>query len=179
MAHPLGGICLLVKGHTDPRMMAHAVASLGPGLVIAPKSFDEAVNAALGPLQDLGYLFGTFAALALALAMLGVHGVLNFLTRQRAREIGLRMALGARIQDVVRSVVSEGMGMVALGLALGLGGAVMLTRGLEHWLYGISPLDPLVWLVVSGLLLLASLMACLEPALRAASVDPALVLRGE
>lgn len=179
MEHPLGGLCLLVKGHPDPRMMVHAVASMGPGLVIEPESFDGAVNATLGPLQEMGYLFGAFAALALALAMLGVHGVLSFLMRQRAREIGLRMALGARIQDVVRSVVSKGMGMVALGLALGSGGAVMLTRGLEHWLYGISLLDPFVWLVVSGLLLLASLMACLEPALRAASVDPALVLRGE
>jgi ABC-type antimicrobial peptide transport system permease subunit len=124
-------------------------------------------------------LTGAFAALALTLAALGVFGVLAFSVSQRLREFGIRMALGARPADVHRLVMKDGMRIVGAGIAVGLAGAVVLTRSLESLLYGVRPLDPVAFLAAPALLGVTALVACVVPAWRAAHVAPASALRQE
>jgi putative ABC transport system permease protein len=124
-------------------------------------------------------LVAVFAALALALAAIGVFGVLAFSVRQRAREFGVRMALGARTADVVALVVGDAAKMTAAGVALGLAAAAALTRFLSALLFGVEPLDATTFVVTALVLTVSALVACAAPALRAARVDPAVALRQE
>ncbi|HEV2419216.1 MAG TPA: ABC transporter permease [Terriglobia bacterium] len=124
-------------------------------------------------------LFGTFAALALLLAVVGIYGVLSQLVTQRTHEIGIRVALGAQKHDVLRLVVGRGMIVAAIGVAIGIAGAFGLTRFLSNMLYDVKPIDPLTFTVVSLILLGVALLACYIPARRAAKVDPMVALRHE
>jgi putative ABC transport system permease protein len=124
-------------------------------------------------------LVAAFAALALALAAVGLFGVLAFAVHQRTREFGVRMALGARSGDVLRLVLTAGLRMTAIGVAIGLVAAVALTRFLAALLFGVTPLDPVTFLTVPAVLGVIALLACAAPALRAAHVDPAVALRQE
>jgi ABC-type antimicrobial peptide transport system permease subunit len=124
-------------------------------------------------------LLGLFAAVALLLAAIGVHGVLSYGVSQRRREIGIRMALGARASDLVGLVVREGLGLAGVGLALGLAGAFGLTRFLSSQLFGVAPTDPATFAAVATLLAVVALAATIAPAHRAASVDPIVTLRSE
>ena len=125
------------------------------------------------------WLLASFAGLALVLAVVGIYGVISYSVSQRTKELGLRMALGADGSDTVRLVVLRSMRMVGLGLALGLVSAMFLTRWLAGVLYGVSALDPLVFLGVSAALGAAALIASLVPARRATRVDPMVALRIE
>ncbi len=125
------------------------------------------------------WLVGLFAIMGLLLAMAGLYGVTNYLTTLRTREFGIRMALGADSVNVIWLVMRRGISVVALGLAVGIGGSVMLTRVLESALYGIKATDPGTFAGVSVLLALVALCACWIPAGRAARVDPAVTLRAE
>jgi putative ABC transport system permease protein len=122
-------------------------------------------------------LYGSFAAVALLLASLGIYGVIAFLVQQRTPEIGLRMALGADRLSVVRLVVSEGMALACIGLVLGLVGAWLVGRAMQSTLYGVTALDYGVFAAVGAVLLGSAMLACYLPAQRAASVDPMLALR--
>ncbi len=122
---------------------------------------------------------GLFALVALALAAIGIHGVLSYGVARRTREIGLRMALGADAAGVVRLVVVEGLALALAGLALGLAGAVALTRVLSGLLFGVSPTDPLTYAAIALFLLLVAAGACCIPAWRAARIDPVAALRSE
>ena len=124
-------------------------------------------------------LLGLFAGVALLLAAVGIHGVLSCGVSQRSREIGIRMALGARATDVVTAIVREGLGLAAIGLALGLAGAFALTRFLSTQLFGIAPTDPATFAAVAALLAVVALAATLAPARRATLVDPIVALRSE
>ena len=124
-------------------------------------------------------LLGVFAAFALLLAAVGLYGVLAQLVAQRTQEIGVRMALGARAADVLGAMLKEGMLLVGSGLALGLGAAWIVTRFLAALLCGVNTMDPLILAGVSGVLIVASLLATYLPARRAASVDPMVALRYE
>jgi putative ABC transport system permease protein len=124
-------------------------------------------------------LVGLFAGLALALAAIGVFGVLAFSVRQRAREFGVRMALGARATDVVALVVGDAAKMTAAGVAIGLVASAGLTRFLSSLLFGVEPLDLPTFLATAGVLTAAALVACAAPAIRAARVEPAVALRQE
>ena len=123
------------------------------------------------------FLFTLFALLALTLAAVGLYGVLSYAVAQRTHEIGLRMALGAQVRDVLKLVVVRGMKLTLLGLAIGLAGAIVLTRVLKTLLFNISTTDPLTFASVAGLLLGVTLLACYLPARRAIEVDPLVALR--
>lgn len=122
-------------------------------------------------------LISGFGLLALALASLGLYGILSFSVSQRTREIGLRMALGAQRQEVLRLILGQGLKLVALGLVLGQAGAFGVTRLLKALLFGVSATDPLTFVVVPLVLLAIALLACWLPARRAAKVDPMIALR--
>jgi putative ABC transport system permease protein len=125
------------------------------------------------------YLLSTFAALALILGAMGIYGVTSYWVAQRTHEIGVRMALGAQSKDVLRMVLRQSVGMTAVGLALGIGGALALTRYLTGMIYGLSAYDPAAFASVSALLAIVAVAASFIPARRATKVDPMIALRYE
>ncbi|MFN0121240.1 MAG: ABC transporter permease [Blastocatellia bacterium] len=131
-----------------------------------------------GPRVAAG-MASTFGALALILATMGLYSVMTYAVSQRTSEIGLRMALGASLRDVSRLIISQGMRMVLIGIALGLAGALALTRALSGLLLGIGATDPLTFIGVTIALVAIALLACWIPARRAARVDPLVALRQE
>jgi ABC-type antimicrobial peptide transport system permease subunit len=122
-------------------------------------------------------LLGIFAALALVITSAGLAGVVAFSVSQRTQEIGVRMALGADRTEVLAMVLRQGMGLVLVGLALGLVGAVALTRLMSGLLYGVRATDPATYAFMGIVLVLVAAAACLAPARRAATVDPMVALR--
>lgn len=115
----------------------------------------------------------------MVLAATGLYGLLAFYVRERTHEMGIRMALGARSSHVVRTVVQRGMGMVAVGLAVGAVGGIASAQFMRSLLFDIAPTDPMTFLASSACLVAVALVACLIPALRATRVDPQEVLRVE
>jgi ABC-type antimicrobial peptide transport system permease subunit len=124
-------------------------------------------------------LLVAFAGLALALAAAGIYGVLSYSVRRRLREIGIRLALGAKISDVLRLVVLEAMGPTVIGVLMGIGGALALGRVIRTMIFGVRPTDVPTYIAVAALLMIVSLAACLAPAIRAIRVEPLSVLREE
>jgi putative ABC transport system permease protein len=124
-------------------------------------------------------LFGLFAALALVIAVAGIGSMLALWVRQRMREIGIRIALGASPRDILATVVRQGMVLAGIGLVCGLFGALALTRLLKNLLFEVTPTDAPTYAAVSVLLMAAALAACWVPARRAAGIDPQVALRCE
>jgi putative ABC transport system permease protein len=125
------------------------------------------------------YLIGSFASLALVLATIGLYGLISYSVLQRTREIGIRMALGAQRQDILKLVIRQGVVAAVTGVAIGLVGGVVLTRVMASFLYGVSSSDWLIFVCVSLLLLMVALAASYIPAHRATAVDPIVALRNE
>lgn len=143
------------------------------------QTMDEVIAKSAAPQRFRMLLLGLFAVLALALAGVGIYGVMSYSVSQRTHEIGVRMALGAQRQDVLRLVVWRGMALAIAGILIGLGGAFALTRFLASMLYGIGAVDPLTFTALSLLLAAVALFACYIPARRATKVDPVIALRCE
>jgi putative ABC transport system permease protein len=143
------------------------------------KTMDEIISGVVSAQRLAFILLGIFAFLALALAAVGIYGVTSYSVSQRTHEIGIRMALGAREADVLRLVAGHGLTLGVVGVALGVAGALVLTRFLASMLYGIRPTDPLTYLGVCLLLIAVSTVASYIPARRAAKVDPMEALRYE
>ena len=143
------------------------------------KTLAEHINGSLFPARVAALLLGSFGLLALLLAAIGLFGVMSYAVSQRTHEIGIRLALGASSRQIVRLIVSHGLKLTALGIALGLALALAVTRLLSVVLFGISATDALVLAGVATLLLLVALLACWLPAWRATKVDPLIALRHE
>jgi predicted permease len=179
-----GAYALLARTAGDPAALAPGargvVAELDPALALfGVEAMDATVSRSLADRRFTLLLTGLFAALALALAAIGAHGVLSYTVAQRTREIGIRMALGARPGEIVRQVVRHALALTGIGLIVGLAGAGAMARLIGSLLFGVTPGDPLTFAVVPLVILGAALMASYLPARRAMRVDPLIALRSE
>ncbi len=181
---PLRSMNLVVRAASDPESLAAplrgAVAEIDPRMAISDlRPLEEVISGTVATPRVTSVLFAVFALSALALAAIGLYGVLSYSVGSRIREIGIRMALGAKRGDVLRQTVSEGVLLLGLGTAIGLGVAFVLSRLLASILFGVSPTDPWLFLTAFALLAMVTVLACYLPARRAARVDPIVVLRYE
>jgi len=160
--------------------IVNAVRQIDKDLPIAEvATFDDILARESSTRRFNAMLFSIFAALALVLAVTGVYGVLAYSVSQRTHEVGIRMALGAGHSDVLRLFMGQGMKLVLLGLAIGLTGALVLTRLMSSLLFGVSTTDAATFVTVAVGLMLVGVFACYLPARRATRVDPLIALRYE
>jgi putative ABC transport system permease protein len=143
------------------------------------QTLEQRVEKTIWQQRLAGIVLLIFAGLALALAAVGIYGVMSFAVSQRTREIGVRMALGAQNGDVLRMVLGEGLKLALIGAGVGLLCALLLARAVSHLFYGVSASDPLTFLGVAVALMIVALLACWFPARRAMRVDPMIALRSE
>jgi putative ABC transport system permease protein len=186
MQDPDRVINLLIRTASDPNMLAGTVKAeiqrLDADLpVFGMRTMNELIDNSQSTFlrRYPAVLIGTFAAVALLLALIGIYGVISYSVNQRTHEIGVRLALGAQKYDIFKLIVGQGMLLALIGVGCGLVAAFALTRFLASLLYGVSATDPFTYLVVSILLLMVALLACYLPARRAMKVDPMIALRYE
>ncbi len=175
---------MVLRAGVNPLSLSRAVrdafAAVDPVVPTgAERSMQQVLSHSLALRSFLMTLLSFFAALALLLACVGIYGVISYAVSQRTREVGVRMALGARRADVLRLVLTEAMKLIVIGIVLGVGAALALTKAMASLLYGVSTSDPLIFLSVTLLLVIVSLAACYVPARRAMRVDPMVALRYE
>jgi predicted permease len=175
---------VVVRGTSDTAAVAREIRThlraLDPNLPVDEvRTLESAASRSAAEPRFRTYVLAGFAAISLLLAATGLYGLLSYSVTQREREIGVRMALGAKAGDVLRLVVGEGMKLVALGAVVGIAAALAAGRIVGALLFGISATDPVTYVVVVGVLALVACAACSLPALRAARVNPMSALRSE
>jgi ABC-type antimicrobial peptide transport system permease subunit len=162
------------------RMTREAVTSVDSSLpVFDARPMTDRVRETWGAQRLLSFLFTVFAGLALLLATIGLYGLLAYTTLKRVREIGIRLALGARPGQIRALIFSHGLQLLLIGSGIGLLGAIAISRALQSVLFEVGGLDPRIYLGVGILLFAATLLACWLPARRASRVDPIIALRTE
>jgi predicted permease len=177
-------VTFTISTEPEPHSLAGSVEkeirNLDKDLPVANvRTMEQIVSASLAQRRLTMFLLGVFAVMALVLAAIGVYGVLSFSVAQRSHEFGIRMALGAQLNDVLRLVLRDGMKLALVGTAIGLLAAFALTRLMSALLFGVTPTDAATFAIVSTALLLVAAFACYIPARRAAKVDPLVALRYE
>jgi ABC-type antimicrobial peptide transport system permease subunit len=175
---------LFVRAATDPVALAPAIrreiaAVSNRAVVVRIRTMEDVAGQSLTNQRLRAALVGSFSALALALGMLGIYGVLSYTVGQRTREIGIRMALGADRSQVSRMIVGQAFRLTAAGILLGLFGAFAAARWIASLLFGVQPLDALTFVGTCLLMLSAAILASSAPAWRATRIDPAVALRTE
>jgi len=173
---------LVVKTDGDPLALAGQVRdlirSIDRNLPISDiRSMEQVAASALSQQRFVTFLLALFAGTALTLAAIGIYGTISLLVAERTQEMGIRLALGANRPAILKLVLGQGLMLTAIGLAVGMAGAAILTRALAGLVYGVGTLDPLTFVAVPALLSAVALFACFIPARRAASVDPITTLR--
>jgi putative ABC transport system permease protein len=183
-AHPWRTMSLVVRTREDPAAMAQrierGIASVAP--TVAPGSvftLEHLHGGSLSPQRLTSEMMAAFAIVALVLAAIGIHSVTSYTVAQRTQEIGVRTALGAQSSDILRTVLGGSMRFVLIGIAVGVGGAVLMTHTLAHLLTQLSPNDPVAFGAAATVLASAALAGSYLPARRATRVDPAIALRRE
>ena len=179
-----GGTNLVIRTQGDPLSIVSGVRkevqAIDPEQPIAAiKPMSDWVASSVAAPRYRTTLLALFAALAMVLAATGIYGVMSYSVAQRTHEIGVRMALGARQLDVLKLVVRQGMFLTLIGVILGVGGALALTRVMSTLLFGVTTKDPVTFAVVAALLMAVAFIACFVPARRATKVDPLVALRYE
>ena len=178
----VANVMLVVRTAGNPGALAPSVRTIvreeAPSLVVdSVMTMEDRLMSSLARPRTYAFVLGGFALLALAIAAVGLFGVLSYGVAQRTREIGVRTALGARTIDVVALILTQGMVLTAAGLVIGLGSAALAARWLSTVLYGVSPYDPATFLSVAAALAAVAAIACAAPARRAARIDPLKALR--
>jgi ABC-type antimicrobial peptide transport system permease subunit len=175
---------LVVRTQGDPTAMikrvtdaVHAVDPQQP--ITASFALEDVVGDAVARPRLLTILLGLFGVMGLVLGALGLYGVLAYLVNQRTREIGVRLALGAQPREILRMVLNRGLALASIGVALGVAGALALTRVMQGVLFGVTATDPLTFGGVATILLVVAAVASIIPAWRATRVDPLEALRAE
>jgi putative ABC transport system permease protein len=173
-----------VRTSGDPTSLAPSVRQIvraaDPRLAITGlQAMTDIMSTSLAPARASMLLLALFAGVAIVMAAVGVFGVMSYTVNLRAREMGIRMALGARPSEVRRMVVADGMRQAAIGVALGVAGAIWVTRAMTSLLFQVRPGDPMTLVTAAVLLLATAALACYVPARRATRVDPLIVLRTE
>jgi len=181
---PTSPVNIVVRTHGDPKQLANAIQaqihSIDRDLPISDiKTMDEYVASSVSDSRFNTILLAGFAALALVMACVGIFGVVSYSVAQRTREIGVRRALGADAGSVMRMVLTQGMTVSVIGVAIGLAGAFAVTRVLSSLLFGVTPTDAVTFIGVATILTLVAFLASFLPARRAAKVDPMVALRYE
>ena len=181
---PTGTMRLTVVTARDPSALFRPIQERiweedGDLILSEPLTMEEAVAQSIGSTRAITVVLGVFAAVAMALAALGLYGVLAFLVSKQAREIGIRMALGASGSRVLRLVLSRGMILVGVGALLGVGGALAGAGFVEDLLFRTNPRDPMTYGAVTTVFVLVTLGACLLPGWRAVKTDPVEAFRAE
>jgi predicted permease len=175
---------LIVRSKGSPASLfasvRNEVQAVDPNLPLFDvKTLNEHMRLALFPAKVAATVLGVFGLVALMLSAIGVYGITSYAVAQRTHEIGVRLALGAQLSDVLRLVLRHGLKLTMIGAAIGLFGAYLATRAITSVLYGVSATDPLTFGGVSVLLIGVALVACYVPARRATTVDPLVALRNE
>jgi ABC-type antimicrobial peptide transport system permease subunit len=178
------GMSLAVRTYTDPRRVISAIKNAVNEIdsevpLLYVRTMQDTIDESLVQQRFTMLLLSGFAGLALLLAAVGIYSVLAYAVRWRVREIGIRMALGAQIRDVVAMVVADGLRPTCIGVAVGLAGALALGRVISNLIYGVAASDPLTIATVTLLLGLVALFASIIPAYRATRIDPVRALREE
>ncbi len=181
---PMNGVTLLVRTASDPLSLAPVVRNEVLAIdrnqpIFDVKTLDQRVNDAVAVSRSLMLLFAAFALLALVLGAVGIYGIVSYSVTQRTHEIGIRMALGARAGNVLSLIMKNGLTLVLAGIAIGIAGAIALTRFLATLLFGVTPTDSVTFVAVSAVFFVIAMIASLIPALRATRVDPLIALRYE
>jgi len=181
---PIGSMSLVIRTKNEPTGLAgviqRAVNSLDKDVpVYRIKTLDQYLGTAVAQPKFNAMLLSLFAGLALLLTAVGLYGVMAYSVAQRTQEIGVRIALGAQTQDVMKMVLRHGLTLAVIGLLIGAGAALALTRLMAGLLYGVTPTDATTFLLIALMLTLVALLACYLPARRAAKVDPMVALRYE
>jgi putative ABC transport system permease protein len=178
------GRFLVVRTHGDPSsllpVLQRTVRDLDPSSPLSNvATMDDLVAQSLERPRSLSYLVAGFALVALVLSVVGIYGVMGYYVQQHRKDIGIRMALGGSPADVLREIVGQGMRVVLIGVACGMAAAVGLARLLSSLLFGVGAADAPTYVSVCSVLVVVAFLACLVPARRATTIEPAAVLRSE
>jgi predicted permease len=180
---PSSDLAVVVRARVPPTTlvpsMRQVVRSLDSDLPVSFKPLDQVFASSLDQRRFSLVIFGVFGAVALLLAAMGIYGVTSYAVAQRTQEIGIRMALGARMSDVLKLVLRNGMSLALIGSVIGLAGAFAVTRVMSSLLFGVTPTDRATFIAVALLLIAVAFLACYIPARRATKVDPLVALRYE